>query len=637
MPIPINKKYAHLNTADSGSLHKSLDAVTAYITGSLIAAGGAVISDQNIPVLSAEHLGITASVDAEMQNVLPATDSTYDLGSEAKRWDNVFVNTLDVAHTVSAEVLSASSGITGSALLVDGTGTLASVITTDSGLTSYFAGPVNINPNNYPAASFTVNGIDLTPISASITTTDAETANLFSFDLADLTIQKYEFEAVASSDLGANAATWKMSISAVNNNGNVYASATELAKEIFGTLAPELDIVVEVPDESTNVLIKAQGAADAGLVTWKAEVTKKLGFNPASNGGGIGSLNFNATVESNGLDITLNFDSPVTYSGTYTVDSGLFLIVNGATLPTIYSISAINDTSIQITLSDYLIGNAEAVSLIYVNPGINPGIRIIDTATGLPYSDEYYNAAATNNSVYVSPLMTSATIAENGTDVTINFDKAITVTGSYSNLGGLYMVAGSSGAAVDVFRSVNSVTALNDTSIQIELNYPIYFDEVVQLGYKSSFSNIGIEILDATNPLINLSPGNSTTIATSNSTYLLPQITDSTIETNGTDITINFSKPISYTGSVSSENDGLGIYNVTSAQLIAINGITSLSSTSIQIHLNTTIYSGETVNIFYNSPNTNPPFGIMIKEADFNVISIVGYANTAINNSTQTQ
>ena len=34
----ISKKYAHLNSSDSGSLHKKLDATEAYITGSVTAA-----------------------------------------------------------------------------------------------------------------------------------------------------------------------------------------------------------------------------------------------------------------------------------------------------------------------------------------------------------------------------------------------------------------------------------------------------------------------------------------------------------------------------------------------------------------------------------------------------------------------
>ena len=122
----ITKRYAHLNQADSGSLHRKLDATEAYITGSLTAAStldvagaaefqstvhvqGAVALDSSLEVTGSAILGSTLEVqgNADMRDVLPNADLSYDLGSAAKRWNEAFVGSLS-ALTVSAEVLSAS-------------------------------------------------------------------------------------------------------------------------------------------------------------------------------------------------------------------------------------------------------------------------------------------------------------------------------------------------------------------------------------------------------------------------------------------------------------------------------------------------------------------------------------------------
>lgn len=122
----ISKRYAHLNQADSGSLHRKLDATEAYITGSLTAAStldvagaaefqaavhvqGAVALDSSLEVTGSAILGSTLEVQAgaDMRDVLPNADLSYDLGSAAKRWNEAFVGSLS-ALTVSAEVLSAS-------------------------------------------------------------------------------------------------------------------------------------------------------------------------------------------------------------------------------------------------------------------------------------------------------------------------------------------------------------------------------------------------------------------------------------------------------------------------------------------------------------------------------------------------
>jgi cytoskeletal protein CcmA (bactofilin family) len=186
----IQKRYAHLNQADSGSLHRKLDATSAYITGSLEAAstltvrgeaqfddlakfgdttaaiaglpgavpnldlavsGSAVVGDTfmvlgfvqagaDLEVAGEAHvdgnlevvgeitgsapalLQSTLKVDgqADMVDVLPQLDLTYDLGSAALRWAELHAGTaaftnleadyLDVAVTASVAQLTGSAG-----------------------------------------------------------------------------------------------------------------------------------------------------------------------------------------------------------------------------------------------------------------------------------------------------------------------------------------------------------------------------------------------------------------------------------------------------------------------------------------------------------------------------------------------
>lgn len=188
----IQKRYAHLNQADSGSLHRKLDATSAYITGSveaastltvrgqaqfddvakfgdtaaaeavitgmgglpnldLVVSGTIAIGDQLLvfgDITGGKQLDLTGralvggklevqgeitgsapallqstlKVDgqADMVDVLPQVDLTYDLGSAAKRWAELHAGTaaftnleadyLDVAITASVAQLTGSAG-----------------------------------------------------------------------------------------------------------------------------------------------------------------------------------------------------------------------------------------------------------------------------------------------------------------------------------------------------------------------------------------------------------------------------------------------------------------------------------------------------------------------------------------------
>jgi cytoskeletal protein CcmA (bactofilin family) len=225
----ISKKYAHLNTSDSGSLHKKLDATEAYVTGSLYAGQdatlaaklmvtgeitgssnlyldgaaklhGAVQMDSTLAVSDKASFGdttvleaalvsfggmavdiavegnvaaggmlavlgdamiegkLSVGADADIQgltthsgSVIPFSDLDYDLGEPAKRWDNIYVGSMQ-ALTVSAEVLSASvdADLNGT-LHVAGVSTLAEI--TGSAGAKFTAGDLKVEAGEVSASS----------------------------------------------------------------------------------------------------------------------------------------------------------------------------------------------------------------------------------------------------------------------------------------------------------------------------------------------------------------------------------------------------------------------------------------------------------------------------------------------------
>jgi hypothetical protein len=170
----ISKKFAHLNSSDSGSLHKKLDATEAYITGSLTAASTLSVAGQadfdnkiivdlditgsaNLNIALESHLqgavyagdlldvagdadfaqavritgeltgsaaallSSTLKVDgqADMVDVLPQADLAYDLGSAAKRWAEIHAGTAAFANLeadyLDVAVTASVAQLTGSA------------------------------------------------------------------------------------------------------------------------------------------------------------------------------------------------------------------------------------------------------------------------------------------------------------------------------------------------------------------------------------------------------------------------------------------------------------------------------------------------------------------------------------------
>jgi hypothetical protein len=83
------------------------------IDGNVVATGNIDIGDN-----TADTVTITAQVDS---NITPTADTEYDLGSETRRWRNIFTNGLTVDGEVSAVSINSDVLANDSTLLVDAT------------------------------------------------------------------------------------------------------------------------------------------------------------------------------------------------------------------------------------------------------------------------------------------------------------------------------------------------------------------------------------------------------------------------------------------------------------------------------------------------------------------------------------
>lgn len=124
--------------------------------------------------------------------------------------------------------------------------------------------------------SLTVGGINISPISSSspVTTSNGSSTTMLSEALVDGDMAKFEIEVIARSETENCAASWKISVAALHDGTEVQAMATELSKEPFGALGPNLDVVIDVTGASIAVI--AKGAAGAQKVYWDCQIVKKM-------------------------------------------------------------------------------------------------------------------------------------------------------------------------------------------------------------------------------------------------------------------------------------------------------------------------------------------------------------------------
>lgn len=137
--------------------------------------------------------------------------------------------------------------------------------------------------------SLVVGGINISPISASVTTLDNAEREIFSFPIAEYEMMKLELEVIARGaqvwyqhdGLSTNypgvanlGASWKISITAMHDGDSVVAAASEIVKEFFGALGMKLDVKIE--EVAGNIVITAVGTSNAQGIFWDAQVTKKM-------------------------------------------------------------------------------------------------------------------------------------------------------------------------------------------------------------------------------------------------------------------------------------------------------------------------------------------------------------------------
>jgi hypothetical protein len=197
-------------TVSSGSLRVALMGVgTAELQNSSVI-------DTKISSVSASKL--TGSFDAD---VVASADSTYDIGSNAVRWANIYADALDATSITGTLQTAAQPNITS-------LGTISSLTTTGT-LTTHSIEPAadstyDIGANAVRWANIYADALDATSITGTLQT--AAQPNITSLgSLTSLTSGTIEPAADSTYDIGANAVRW----------ANIYADALD-ATSITGTL-----------------------------------------------------------------------------------------------------------------------------------------------------------------------------------------------------------------------------------------------------------------------------------------------------------------------------------------------------------------------------------------------------------------
>ena len=263
--------------ADFGSLQV---AGTADLNGGLDVIG-AVSASQGVTAASftADGLGDFGSLDvtgaanigggldvvgaisasAALQGASVAVDGLGEFGS------------LDVSGNATLASLTASVGaeiqgpLSASSLVVAGNA--------DFNGTATFNGTFAV-PGTGNFGSLVVGGVSLSPISASLSTTNEQKVSGLEFSLADGQMIKLEVEAIAKGS--AAAASFKYSIAARRIGAAIDVAAVEIVKEILGTQATGALMDVEITENGSKVAIEAKSTGILSEVKWNFQVVKMM-------------------------------------------------------------------------------------------------------------------------------------------------------------------------------------------------------------------------------------------------------------------------------------------------------------------------------------------------------------------------
>jgi hypothetical protein len=292
--------------AGSGSFSGPVSAAT--LSASAAISGGSLATDGTLTVQGAADLNggldVVGAISAS-QGISAASflaDGNADFGSlDVTGQSNL--GAVDAA-AITATSLSASTGVTAASFTADGLGDFGSLdVSGNATLASLTAsvgaeiqGPLSASslvvagnadfngtatfngtfavPGTGNFGSLVVGGVSLSPISASLSTTNEQKVSGLEFSLADGQMIKLEVEAIAKGS--AAAASFKYSIAARRIGAAIDVAAVEIVKEILGTQATGALMDVEITENGSKVAIEAKSTGILSEVKWNFQVVKMM-------------------------------------------------------------------------------------------------------------------------------------------------------------------------------------------------------------------------------------------------------------------------------------------------------------------------------------------------------------------------
>ena len=303
--------------AGSGSFSGPVSAgavSAATLSASAAISGGSLATDGTLTVQGAADLNggldVVGAVSAS-QSISAASflaDGNADFGSlDVSGQSNL--GAVDAA-AITATSLSASGGVTAASFTADGLGDFGSLdVSGNATLASLTAsvgaeiqGPLSASslvvagnadfngtatfngtfavPGTGSFGALVVKGVDLSPISASLSSTNEQKASGLEFALASGEMMKLEVEVMAK-NIDA-AAGFKYSITARNTGSDIVISAVEIVKEILGDSSKGALLDVEITEDNTKLALEVKSSGIMSIVYWNLQVVKKMKM--AANG-----------------------------------------------------------------------------------------------------------------------------------------------------------------------------------------------------------------------------------------------------------------------------------------------------------------------------------------------------------------
>ncbi|WOV93887.1 MAG: DUF2341 domain-containing protein [Candidatus Nitrosoabyssus spongiisocia] len=300
----------------------------------------------------------------------------------------------------------------------------------------------------------------------------------------------------------------------------------------------------------------------------------------------------NAYTNQRGDNITVNFDKVVTLTNTTSLTDFAVNISGIATT----SITRHNDTAINLTL------DSNIPPVLPLTVSYNQTTSSITNVNNLSLAN-FTNQPITNN-VLPPPIFVNAYTNQRGDNITVNFDKVVTLTNTTSPTDFAVSISGI---------ATTSITRHNDTAINLTLDSNIPPVLPLTVSYNQTTSSI-------TN-VNNLSLANFTNQPITNNVLPPPIFVNAYTNQRGDNITVNFDKVVTLTNTTSPTDFAVSISG------IATTSITRHNDTAINLTLDSNIPPVLPLTVSYNQTTSNI--------TNVNDLSLANFTNQPITNNVQ--